>query len=379
MILSKEILEVQEKARRIAEEEFTKDVLDEIESSGTFPRRILERMRDDGLTGLKVPKEYGGTDLGNLAYVVALEELTRKCAIAGVYLQNPNSNGSGPLLLYGTEEQKENYLPKVVDLEIRICFALTEPEAGSDVSGMATLAEKVDGGYLLNGRKCFISGAQLADYAVLFAKTDKYAGAKGISAFLVDLHAPGVSRGLPEHKMGLAGYPIGDIILEDVFIPAEDLIGEENKGFVNAMKTLDNGRLAVAGISLGVARGCLEEAIKFAKQTEYNGRPLAKQQAVSFMLADMNTKVTVMRELVYSAAQLKDAGDPQAGVHASMAKYFCSETCNQVAAAALQIHGEYGYMKGSEIERKYRDCRVFTIFEGSSQIQQMIIAGQMLR
>ncbi|MBQ1712414.1 MAG: acyl-CoA dehydrogenase family protein [Firmicutes bacterium] len=379
MILSKEILEVQEKARRIAEEEFTKDVLDEIESSGTFPRRILERMRDDGLTGLKVPKEYGGTDLGNLAYVVALEELTRKCAIAGVYLQNPNSNGSGPLLLYGTEEQKEKYLPKVVDLEIRICFALTEPEAGSDVSGMATLAEKVDGGYLLNGRKCFISGAQLADYAVLFAKTDKYAGAKGISAFLVDLHAPGVSRGLPEHKMGLAGYPIGDIILEDVFIPAEDLIGEENKGFVNAMKTLDNGRLAVAGISLGVARGCLEEAIKFAKQTEYNGRPLAKQQAVSFMLADMNTKVTVMRELVYSAAQLKDAGDPQAGVHASMAKYFCSETCNQVAAAALQIHGEYGYMKGSEIERKYRDCRVFTIFEGSSQIQQMIIAGQMLR
>lgn len=379
MILSKEILEVQEKARRIAEEEFTKDVLDEIESSGTFPRRILERMRDDGLTGLKVPKEYGGTDLGNLAYVVALEELTRKCAIAGVYLQNPNSNGSGPLLLYGTEEQKEKYLPKVVDLEIRICFALTEPEAGSDVSGMATLAEKVDGGYLLNGRKCFISGAQLADYAVLFAKTDKYAGAKGISAFLVDLHAPGVSRGLPEHKMGLAGYPIGDIILEDVFIPAEDLIGEENKGFVNAMKTLDNGRLAVAGISLGVARGCLEEAIKFAKQTEYNGRPLAKQQAVSFMLADMNTKVTAMRELVYSAAQLKDAGDPQAGVHASMAKYFCSETCNQVAAAALQIHGEYGYMKGSEIERKYRDCRVFTIFEGSSQIQQMIIAGQMLR
>ncbi|MBR3301677.1 MAG: acyl-CoA dehydrogenase family protein [Firmicutes bacterium] len=379
MILSKEILEVQEKARRIAEEEFTKDVLDEIESSGTFPRRILERMRDDGLTGLKVPKEYGGTDLGNLAYVVALEELTRKCAIAGVYLQNPNSNGSGPLLLYGTEEQKEKYLPKVVDLEIRICFALTEPEAGSDVSGMATLAEKVDGGYLLNGRKCFISGAQLADYAVLFAKTDKYAGAKGISAFLVDLHAPGVSRGLPEHKMGLAGYPIGDIILEDVFIPAEDLIGEENKGFVNAMKTLDNGRLAVAGISLGVARGCLEEAIKFAKQTEHNGRPLAKQQAVSFMLADMNTKVTAMRELVYSAAQLKDAGDPQAGVHASMAKYFCSETCNQVAAAALQIHGEYGYMKGSEIERKYRDCRVFTIFEGSSQIQQMIIAGQMLR
>lgn len=379
MILSEEILEVREKARRIAEEEFTKEVLDEIESTGTFPRRILERMRDDGLMGLKVPKEYGGTDLGNLAYVVALEELARKCAIAGVYLQNPNSNGSGPLLLYGTKEQKDKYLPKVVSLEIRICFALTEPEAGSDVSGMATLAEKVEGGYLLNGRKCFISGAQLADYAVLFAKTDKYAGAKGISAFLVDLNSSGVSRGVPEHKMGLAGYPIGDIILEDVFVPSENLIGEENKGFVNAMKTLDNGRLAVAGISLGVARGCLEEAIKFAKENQYNGRPIAKQQAVSFMLADMNTKVTAMRELVYSAAQLKDAGDPQAGMNASMAKYFCSETCNQVAAAALQIHGEYGYMKGSEIERKYRDCRVFTIFEGSSQIQQMIISGQMLR
>ena len=379
MILSQEILEVKEKARRLAEEEFTKEVLDGIESSGTFPRRILERMRDDGLMGLKVPKEYGGTDLGNLAYVVALEELAGKCAIAGVYLQNPNSNGSGPLLLYGTKEQKDKYLPMVVNLDIRICFALTEPEAGSDVSGMLTEAEKVDGGYLLNGRKCFISGAQLADYAVLFAKTDRYAGSKGISAFLVDLHSPGVSRGAPEHKMGLAGYPIGDIILEDVFVPAENLIGEENKGFVNAMKTLDNGRLAVAGIALGVAQGCLDEAVRFAKETQYNGRPLAKQQSVSFTLADLNTKVTAMREMVYSAAQKKDLGYPDAGMYASMAKYFNSETCNQVAAAALQIHGEYGYMKGSEIERKYRDCRVFTIFEGSSQIQQMIIAGQMLR
>ena len=379
MILSKEIQEVKDKARRLAEEEFTKEVLDGIESTGTFPRKILERMRDDGLMGLKVPKEYGGTELGNLAYVVALEELARKCAIAGVYLQNPNSNGSGPLLLYGTKEQKDKYLPLVVELKIRICFALTEPEAGSDVSGMTTLAEKVEGGYLLNGRKCFISGAQLADYAVLFAKTDKYAGAKGISAFLVDLKAPGVSRGIPEHKMGLAGYPIGDIVLEDVFVPAENLIGEENKGFVNAMKTLDNGRLAVAGIALGVAQGCLDETLKYVKAHQWNGRPMAKSQAISFMVADMGTKVATMRELVYSAAQKKDAEDPQAGMYASMSKYYNSETCNQVAAMAVQIQAEDGYMKGSEVERKYRDCRVFTIFEGASQIQQMIISGQMLR
>ena len=379
MILSENHLMIRELARQFAEKELTREVLDEAEATNSFRKSVLDHMVQAGLTSIKIPEEYGGQGGDNLSFVIALEEVCRKSAVAGIYMSNPNSLGSGPLLINGTEEQKRYYIPKLATLEKRMCFALSEPGAGSDAGSIITRAVRDGDSYVISGSKCFISGATIADYAVVFAKTDPEQGVRGISAFIVDLKLPGVILGKPERKMGLIGYPIGDIVLEDVRVPAENMLGEENRGFTNAMKTLDGGRLGVAATALGVAQGCLDEAVKFAKERKQFGRPIAKFQAISFMLAEMATKIAAARELVYAAAAKKDAGEPDSAVYASMAKFFTAEACNEIAGKALQIHGGYGYVKDYDIERKYRDCRVFTIFEGSSQVQQMVISRQLLK
>lgn len=379
MILSENHLMIREMARQFAEKELTREVLDEAEATNSFRKSVLDHMVQAGLTSIKIPEEYGGQGGDNLSFVIALEEVCRKSAVAGIYMSNPNSLGSGPLLINGTEEQKRYYIPKLATLEKRMCFALSEPGAGSDAGSIITRAVRDGDSYVISGSKCFISGATIADYAVVFAKTDPEQGVHGISAFIVDLKLPGVILGKPERKMGLIGYPIGDIVLEDVRVPAENMLGEENRGFTNAMKTLDGGRLGVAATALGVAQGCLDEAVKFAKERKQFGRPIAKFQAISFMLAEMATKIAAARELVYAAAAKKDAGEPDSAVYASMAKFFTAEACNEIAGKALQIHGGYGYVKDYDIERKYRDCRVFTIFEGSSQVQQMVISRQLLK
>lgn len=379
MILSENHLMIREMARQFAEKELTREVLDEAEATNSFRKSVLDHMVQAGLTSIKIPEEYGGQGGDNLSFVIALEEVCRKSAVAGIYMSNPNSLGSGPLLINGTEEQKRYYIPKLATLEKRMCFALSEPGAGSDAGSIITRAVRDGDSYVISGSKCFISGATIADYAVVFAKTDTEQGVRGISAFIVDLKLPGVILGKPERKMGLIGYPIGDIVLEDVRVPAENMLGEENRGFTNAMKTLDGGRLGVAATALGVAQGCLDEAVKFAKERKQFGRPIAKFQAISFMLAEMATKIAAARELVYAAAAKKDAGEPDSAVYASMAKFFTAEACNEIAGKALQIHGGYGYVKDYDIERKYRDCRVFTIFEGSSQVQQMVISRQLLK
>ena len=379
MILSENHLMIREMARQFAEKELTREVLDEAEATNSFRKSVLDHMVQAGLTSIKIPEEYGGQGGDNLSFVIALEEVCRKSAVAGIYMSNPNSLGSGPLLINGTEEQKRYYIPKLATLEKRMCFVLSEPGAGSDAGSIITRAVRDGDSYVISGSKCFISGATIADYAVVFAKTDPEQGVRGISAFIVDLKLPGVILGKPERKMGLIGYPIGDIVLEDVRVPAENMLGEENRGFTNAMKTLDGGRLGVAATALGVAQGCLDEAVKFAKERKQFGRPIAKFQAISFMLAEMATKIAAARELVYAAAAKKDAGEPDSAVYASMAKFFTAEACNEIAGKALQIHGGYGYVKDYDIERKYRDCRVFTIFEGSSQVQQMVISRQLLK
>lgn len=379
MILSENHLMIREMARQFAEKELTREVLDEAEATNSFRKSVLDHMVQAGLTSIKIPEEYGGQGGDNLSFVIALEEVCRKSAVAGIYMSNPNSLGSGPLLINGTEEQKRYYIPKLATLEKRMCFALSEPGAGSDAGSIITRAVRDGDSYVISGSKCFISGATIADYAVVFAKTDPEQGVRGISAFIVDLKLPGVILGKPERKMGLIGYPIGDIVLEDVRVPAENMLGEENRGFTNAMKTLDGGRLGVAATALGVAQGCLDEAVKFAKERKQFGRPIAKFQAISFMLAEMATKIAAARELVYAAAAKKDAGEQDSAVYASMAKFFTAEACNEIAGKALQIHGGYGYVKDYDIERKYRDCRVFTIFEGSSQVQQMVISRQLLK
>ena len=365
--------------RQFAETELTTEVLDRVEETGEFPEEIVEKMAKCGFLGLKIPREYGGAGADTLAYVIMIEEIARVSAVASLYANTPNSLGGGPLMQAGTKEQLEKYLVPAVQNKIKIVFALTEPGAGSDAGSMVTTATKDGDYYVLNGRKCFISGAPIADYCIVYAKTDMTKGNKGISAFVVDMKAPGISCGKHEAKMGIVGYPTSDVVLEDVRVHKSDMLGKENMGFINAMKTLDGGRLGVSAQSIGVAQGCLDEAIKYSKERVQFGKPICKNQAIAFMIADMATKLTAAKELVYLAAQMKDKNDPKASMYCSMAKYYASETCNEIAAKAVQIHGGYGFIKEYPVERKYRDCRVFTIYEGTSQDQQMVISGNLLK
>ena len=365
--------------RQFAETELTTEVLDRVEETGEFPEEIVEKMAKCGFLGLKIPREYGGAGADTLAYGIMIEEIARGSAVASLYANTPNSLGGGPLMQAGTKEQLEKYLVPAVQNKIKIVFALTEPGAGSDAGSMVTTATKDGDYYVLNGRKCFISGAPIADYCIVYAKTDMTKGNKGISAFVVDMKAPGVSCGKHEAKMGIIGYPTSDVVLEDVRVHKSDMLGKENMGFINAMKTLDGGRLGVSAQSIGVAQGCLDEAIKYSKERVQFGKPICKNQAIAFMIADMATKLTAAKELVYLAAQMKDKNDPKASMYCSMAKYYASETCNEIAAKAVQIHGGYGFIKEYPVERKYRDCRVFTIYEGTSQVQQMVISGNLLK
>lgn len=365
--------------RQFAETELTTEVLDRVEETGEFPEEIVEKMAKCGFLGLKIPREYGGAGADTLAYVIMIEEIARVSAVASLYANTPNSLGGGPLMQAGTKEQLEKYLVPAVQNKIKIVFALTEPGAGSDAGSMVTTATKDGDYYVLNGRKCFISGAPIADYCIVYAKTDMTKGNKGISAFVVDMKAPGVSCGKHEAKMGIIGYPTSDVVLEDVRVHKSDMLGKENMGFINAMKTLDGGRLGVSAQSIGVAQGCLDEAIKYSTERVQFGKPICKNQAIAFMIADMATKLTAAKELVYLAAQMKDKNDPKASMYCSMAKYYASETCNEIAAKAVQIHGGYGFIKEYPVERKYRDCRVFTIYEGTSQVQQMVISGNLLK
>lgn len=365
-------------AREFAEKELTSEILDKVEETGEFPQEILDKMARAGFFGIKVPKELGGQGADSRAYVIVMEEIARVSGVASIYVSSPNSLSGGPLQLSGNDDQKEKYLRPVVTGAKKLAFALTEPGAGSDAGGMTTTAIKDGDYYILNGRKCFITAAPLADYSVIYAKTDMTKGTRGISAFVVDMKLPGVSCGKPEHKMGLVGCATSDIILENVRVHKSDLLGEEGKGFINAMKTLDTGRMGVAAQAIGVAQGALDEAIKYAKERKQFGRRIGDFQGISFMIAEMATKLEAAKQLVYKTAYLMDTHQ-DASMAASMAKYFASEACNEIVAKAVQIHGGYGFIKDYKVERMYRDCRVFTIYEGTSQVQQMVIAGKLLK
>ena len=369
---------VRKLAREFAETELTKEVLDKVEEEEVFPEEILNKMAKACFFGIKVPKQYGGQGGDARSYVIVMEEIARVSGVASIYVSSPNSLSGGPFLLSGNAEQKEKYLRPVVTGEKKVCFALTEPGAGSDAGGMQTTAVKDGDYYVLNGRKTFITMAPLADWAVVYAKTDMSMGTKGISAFIVDMKQEGVSCGKPEKKMGVVGCATSDIILENVRVHKDNLLGQEGKGFINAMKTLDTGRMGVAAQSIGVAQGCLDEAIKYAKERKQFGRPIAKFQAIAFMIAEMATKLEAAKNLVYKTAWLIDNGQ-DASMAASMAKFYASEVCNEIAAKTVQIHGGYGFIKDYKIERMFRDCRVFTIYEGTSQVQQMVISGKLLK
>lgn len=378
MFLSEQHEMIRKLVRNFAETELTDDILDAVENGAEYPTAVLDKMAECGFFGVKVPKEFGGQGGDIRSYVVMAEEFARVSAVSCIWALTPNSLGGGPLLLSGTDEQKNKYIRELSTGKKRICFALTEPGAGSDAGSMTSTAEKDGDYYVINGRKCFITMAPVADYAIVYAKTDRKKGSKGISAFIVDMKLPGVSTGKPEDKMGVRGCPTSDIILTNVRVHKDNLLGEEGQGFINAMKTLDVGRIGVAGQSVGVAQRALEESIKYAKERKQFGKPICINQGISFTLAEMATKLEAARLLTYKAAWLKDTNQDATKV-ASMAKFFAAETCNEICAKAIQIHGGYGFIKDYIVERLYRDCRIFTIYEGTSQVQQMVIAGQILK
>ena len=379
MVLSEKYQLIRKLARDFCEKEIPKELQDEIDQTGNYPQELLDKFKQYGFFGIKAPREIGGQGGDTLAYCITIEEISRVSSVSAIYVSGANSLGTGPLLLAGTEEQKAKYIGGVARGELFPCFGLTEPGAGSDAGGVVTSAVRDGDEWVLNGRKAFITGAPIADFCVVFAKTDPKLGSKGITTFIVDMKLPGVSCGKAENKMGIIGCPTSDVILEDVRVPDSCRLGEVNKGFSNAMKTLDYGRLGVASQSVGLGQACLEEAIKYAKERKQFGQPIAKFQAISFMIADMATELEAARELLYNAAVTKDLGDPKASMYCSMAKYFASEACNHIAYKALQIHGGYGYIKDYRIERLYRDCRINSIFEGTSQVQQMVISGALLK
>ena len=380
MILSEKHQMMRKLFRQFAETEFTDELLDKLEETGEFDWAIHNLMSKCGFMGVKIPVEYGGQGGDSLSYVLMVEEFARVSPVLSIYANTSNSLGAGPLLFCGTEKQKQKYVTPVAKGEKILVFGLTEPGAGSDAGGTLTTAVQDGDYFVLNGRKTFISGAPFADYAVIYAKTDpSLKGSKGISMFIVDMKLPGVSCGKPEAKMGIKGYPTSDIILEDVRVHKSDLLGPLHKGFAIAMKTLDGGRLGMAAQALGIAQGCLEESIKYAKERKQFGQPIAKFQAISFMIADMATEIEAARQLIYSTAVRKDAGDPEASKLCAMSKLYAAEMCNRVAYKAVQIHGGYGYIKEYKVERFYRDARITTIYEGTSQVQQMVISGNLLK
>ena len=380
MVLTEKQQMLRKLFRQFAETEFTDELLDRLEETGEFDRAIHDKMARCGFLGVKIPVEYGGQGGDSLAYAMMVEEFARVSPVLSIYANTSNSLGAGPLLYCGTEEQKRNYVIPVAKGEKILVFALTEPGAGSDAGGTLTSAVQAGDEFILNGRKTFISGAPFADYAVVYAKTDpSQKGSKGISMFLVDMKLPGVSCGKPEHKMGIVGYPTSDIILEDVHVHKSDLLGPLHKGFSTAMKTLDGGRLGMAAQAVGIAQGCLDASVKYAKERKQFGKPIAKFQAISFMLADMATEIEAARQLVYSTAVRKDAGDPESAKLCAMSKLYAAEMCNRAAYKAVQIHGGYGYIKDYKVERFYRDARITSIYEGTSQVQQMVISGSLLK
>lgn len=377
MIFEKEHELVRQLAKEFAEKEI-KPLAEEMDLTGDFYPELNKKLAQAGFFGIKVPKEYGGAGADFRSYAIIMEEVSKVSGVAGVYVSGPNSLYGIPIMREGTEEQKQKYIRPLVAGEKVFCFGLTEPGAGSDAASLATTAVKDGDYYVINGRKCFITGAPVSDYIVLFAKTDPSAGYKGISTFVVDSKSEGVSFGKPEHKMGIGGYPTSDVVLENVRVHKSEMLGKEGRGFLNAMKTLSVGRLGIAAQALGIATAAMEEAVKYSKQRSQFGKSISSFQNTQFVLAEMETKLNAMRHLVYEAAYQMDMGKP-ADKEASMAKLFATEEGKFIVDRALQIHGGYGYIKDYPVERMYRDIRVTSIYEGTSEVQKMVIASSLLK
>jgi len=369
---------IRDTVRQFMEAEM-RPILREYEAEKKFPADQIRKLGEMGYCGMLVPEEWGGAGADTVSYAVMIEEVARVDASTAVVLSVTNMVAASLFLKHGTEAQKKKYLSRLARGEIIGAFCLTEPGAGSDAAGIQARAVRDGGDYVINGTKIWVTSGDVAGLLVVFAKTDPTAGARGVTAFLVEPSFPGFRVTRHEDKMGLRLSHSVEIVFNDCRVPAENRIGEEGNGLRIAFEGLDGGRIGIAAQSVGLAQGALEAAARYAKERRTFGRPIAEYQAIQWMLADMETEIEAARALTYYAAWVRDSGGPRLGPHSARAKLYASEMANRVAYKAVQVHGSLGYSRESDVERYYRDARVLTIYEGTSEMQRIVIARDLLK
>ena len=374
--LSEEQQMIRRMVREFAEKEI-RPITREIDARGEFPWETIRKMAGLGLLGLPIPEQYGGSGADTVSYALAVEEISRVSGSIGITMAAHTSLGIYPLYRFGNDEQKSKYLPRLASGQGLAAFGLTEPEAGSDAGGVKTTAVLDGNEWVLNGQKTFITSGSVADVVIVAALTDRSAGTRGISNLIVEKGTPGFRPGRDEEKMGLKGSLTSQLFFEDCRVPRANLLGQIGEGFKQFLITLDGGRISIGAMALGLAQGALDAAIKYSKERIQFGQPIARFQAIQWMIADMATEIEAARWMVYRAAWLKDKGS-RFTKEAAMAKLYASEAAERACFKAIQIHGGYGYMKEYDVERIYRDNRLTTIGEGTSEIQRLVIARQVL-
>ena len=375
--LSEEQRLLREEVRRFADE-VVRPRASEIDESGVLPREFFDQAGELGLAGVAIPEKYGGSGMDTISYCLVVEEIARVCATSAVILSVNNSLVCDPILDFGTEEQKQEFLQPLASGAKLGCFGLTEPGAGSDVAALRTMAVRDGDDYILNGNKVFITNGTDADVALIFASVDLELRHKGITAFLVHADTPGYSHGVHEYKLGVNASGTTELAFEDMRVPPSARLGAEGDGFKIAMATLDGGRVGVAAQALGIAQGAFEAAKGYAQEREQFGKPLSSFQAIQFYLADMSTEIDAARLLTWKAAWAKGSGRRYT-LEAAQAKLYASEMAQRVTSKALQVHGGYGYTRDYPVERYFRDARITEIYEGTSEIQKMVIADWVIR
>ena len=375
--LSSEQKLLRDEIQRFAKEE-VKPRAKELDEEGVLPRDFFDMAGELGLAGIAIPEEFGGSGMDNISYCVVIEEISRYCATSGVILSVNNSLVCDPILRFGNEFQKKEFLTPLASGQKLGCFALTEPGAGSDAAALRTTAIRDGDDYVLNGNKVFITNGTHADLAIVFATTDPAKKHRGIVAFVVEMDRPGFSRGIHEYKLGVNASGTTELAFEDLRVPVSHRLGEEGDGFKIALNTLDGGRIGIAAQAVGIARGAMEEALSYSKEREQFGRSIASFQAIQFYLADMSTEIDAGRLLTWKAAWTKDQGKRYT-LEAAQAKLFTAEMAQKVTSKALQIHGGYGYTREYDVERFFRDARICEIYEGTSEIQKLVIADWVIK
>ena len=369
---------LQSEVRKFAENELA-PLAPEIDVSGEFPKESIKKLAELGLLGIFIPEKYGGSEFDFVSLAIAIEEISRACASTGVIVAVNNSLTAYPILQFGTEEQKQKYLPLLCSGKKIGAMGITEPNAGSDVAAMETTAKLEGDHYILNGTKRFITNGGEAGIFIVFAYTDKELKHKGMSAFIVDRESPGFSLGNHEDLMGIRATANCELIFEDCKVPKENLLGEEGQGFYICMNTLDVSRIDIGAQAVGISQAALDEAVKYSKERVAFGKPICKFEMIQNMLAEMATQIHAARLLVYNAAWCKDAGIKRFSKEAAMAKYYAANIAVDVTRKAIQIFGGYGYSKDYTVERLYRDAKILELYEGTSEIQKVVIASELLR